>query len=79
VEVTFQFQSGTEHGRVDEADRGHEPEDKDTLYCVYLEIFQISEYFSVFCLAKDGRVRPVDEYVNAVGKGLNVGTLTGQL
>ena len=36
VEVTFQFQSGTEHGRVDEADRGHEPEDKDTLYCVYL-------------------------------------------
>ena len=45
----------------------------------YLEIFQISEYFSVFCLAKDGRVRPVDEYVNAVGKGLNVGTLTGQL
>ena len=45
----------------------------------YLEIFQISEYFGVSCLAKDGRVRPADEYVNAVGKGFNVGTLTGQL
>ena len=36
MEVTFQFQSGTEHGRIDEADRGHEPEDKDAIYCVYL-------------------------------------------